>query len=388
MKKIQISIVIFVILSLIADRVFAIYHYSFILNAFELNRDDTPITYSLIRNHNQGYTNQDVDVVLDFNKEIEDIEGFEKQPEGNTYKKSFAENENLDFEVTDKYGNRCTINYTIDNIDKIPPTIDNVDDGATYNTTVSPIYNDNIGISSINVEKYRDLEMRMYPDYVDSSDYKGLDLLDKSVFVRIIGNPRGAQKYNFYINNVLKYSGPNKAYTFTNLTPYTTYVLRVEAAKEDGTVLQGENRTIRTKLVSGVSCVKNDSNKSFTVRITGLDSRIATANMVKFDKAHMDNKIYTYIPIYSDRSVQATMYASDVESTFIPTVYYFHFQFWDANGKHLDTICVNVRFNEIYDPNNDDILDINNFKDRGEYDMLITDLAGNQTFKSIKIANN
>ena len=153
-------------------------------------------------------------------------------------------------------------------------------------------------------------------------------------------------------------------------------------------VLKSIQGTFTTKLVSGITCNKNDDNKSFTVNITGLDARIAKANTVKFDKAHMDNKKYSNIKINSDRSVQATMYASDVENTFLNTVYYLHFQFWDTNGKFLDTICVNVRFNETYVEQDDDEIDVNFLKDSGEYDITVTDLAGNQTFKSIKINNN
>ena len=181
------------------------------------------------------------------------------------------------------------------------------------------------------------------------------------------------------------YCGTEKKYKYENLTPFTNYVAKIEAVDIEGNVIQSDYWPVRTKLVSGVTCNKNDSTKSFTVKITGLDSRIAKANTVKFDKAHMNNKIYTSIKINADRSVQATMSASDVESTFLNTVYYFHFQFWDSNGKFLDTICVNVRFNETYVEEDDEYVDINNLKDNGEYDITITDLAENQTFKNIKI---
>ena len=186
MKKVKISIIIIIILSLTLNRTYAIYHYSFLLNAFELGRDDSPITYSIVRNNEQGYTNQDVDVLLTFNKEVDSIDGYTKLQDGNSYQKTFSDNENVNMEVTDVSGNKCNVSYSIDNIDKIPPTINNIENGVTYSGPIVPVYDDNVGIASIDVKKYRDLELSLFPDYVDSSDYKGLDLLDKSLSVRIL----------------------------------------------------------------------------------------------------------------------------------------------------------------------------------------------------------
>ena len=186
MKKIRISIVFFIVFSLIIDRVYAIYHYSYILNAFELSRDDSPITYSILRNNEEGYTNQDVDLILSFNKKVDDIDGYEKLSDGKSYKKTFSENEIIDYNITDISGNHCKVHYSIDNIDKVMPTIDNIEDGGVYTGPILPAYKDNIGIASVDIKRYKDMLVDLFPDYVDSSDYRGIDILDKSISVRVI----------------------------------------------------------------------------------------------------------------------------------------------------------------------------------------------------------
>ena len=79
---------------------------------------------------------------------------------GKKYRKIVEENEINNFVVSDISGNKCGVSYEINNIDKEFPTINNIEDGNSYNSPVYPIYEDNVGISSIDVKKYSNLTCR------------------------------------------------------------------------------------------------------------------------------------------------------------------------------------------------------------------------------------
>ncbi len=382
-KKYIVIIVIAILVIFISNNTYANYHFKYNLEAFSLSRDNTPINYIFSRTNSEGYTNRDVEVVLEFNKNVEPLDGFEMLDGGKKYRKIVEEYEINNFVVSDISGNKCGVSYEINNIDKEFPTINNIEDGNSYNSPVYPIYEDNVGISSIDVKKYSNLKWSCFWDYYDSGDYKGIQVLNNSILVEFSGKPRGTVQYNHYLNGVYKASTTTTKYLHSNLTPYTNYSVRVDAVDENGSILQSVSKNLKTKLFSNIECTKNAS--SFNVRVTGLDNRVKSVNTVKFDRLNPENKIYQNISIGNDRSLSGSMSAYDLGYGLRDTYYFLHFQLWDSNKNLLETICIDVEFGKDYVPRNNGNINVYSLTGSGEYDITVTDYAGNQTFKSIKI---
>ena len=378
-KKISTCLILAIFLPL---RSYAIYHYSYNLNAYKLKRDNLPISYTFNRNNSEGYTNQDVDIVLEFNKKIEGLSGYEVLEDGRKFKKTLKENEEASFVASDIYGNKCEVSYNVNNVDKEPPDIINIENGLTYSAPIIPAYYDNIGISQIDVKKYNNIKLAFFPDYYDSSDYKGIGVLNNSIHIGVKDSPRGTASYKYYLNNELKANTIEKEYTFTNLNSFTNYNIRVDAVNENGTTIQTATRDTRTKLISNITDEKNAD--SINVKLYGIDRRVARINSVKFNREHPNNKIYTNLNIKSDRTIEESMSAYELEPTLIDTYYFLHFQMWDSNNQLLEAICVNVEFGKDYNPVNNQI-DIYNLTQSGEYDITLVDVAGNVTKKSFII---
>lgn len=90
------------------------------------------------------------------------------------------ENEKNTIKITDDYGNSEIITYVVDNIDKIPPEILGVEDGATYKKDVEINYKDNVGIQKIEVFKILDNNKTI----LEKNPYK----IENSGIYRIIVN--------------------------------------------------------------------------------------------------------------------------------------------------------------------------------------------------------
>ena len=128
-----------------------------------------------------------------------------------------------------------------------------------------------------------------------------------------------------------------------------------------------------------------NSSGSFTFTVYGIDPSIDSVTAVGF--TNQNNRIYQYPSIKSDRSVSVNFSGQTITGNLQTGYYYFHLQLYD-NGQVVDAVCCNVKFYENYiEPTeNSGKVDLYNLTSNGNYQILVTDLAGNQTEKLITIS--
>lgn len=384
--KILKIILICIIINLIFSRnLYAKYNYKYNINAFSLARDNSEIIYNIIRTGDESeYTNKDVLLNINFNKEIENVDGFEISEDKKTLTKLIKENETDTITVEDVSGNKKEVYYNINNIDKIPPEILGIDNGKIYNSNVEIDYKDNVKIKEIFVDKYSSLYWPFYPDYYETNFYKGIDVTSKKIDVNIHRHPKNTKYYMYYLNNVLKAKSEKSNYSFIGLAPGTNYTIKVDAVDKDGNVLESVTNIIKTKYFADLKATRNDINKTFTLNLTGIDSRVKNVYGIEFTNAN--NHKYINTTINPDRSLTATFSALDVTGTLLNDYYYFHLQFYDEGNRNLlETVCCNIIFNSNYVKNETLPIDPYNLIQNGNYQIIVTDVAGNQTEKLITI---
>lgn len=380
-KKIFLVIIILII-SLSAD-VYAKYNYTYNFRAFSLSRDNSEITYNIIKTgESNQYTNKDILLTIDLNKSVEPIEGFSISEDGKRLTRLISENENKTIVVQDVSGNKKEIAYNIDNIDKIPPEIIGVENGAIYNPNKSISYRDNVGIKDIYIDKYSKLNWVYYPDYYDTDYYKGIDVTDKSVTVNLVSHPRSTSYYKYYLDGNLKAQTEQTKFKITGLVLGTEYEVKVEALDKENNILETVTKFVKTKNFSSVQAEKFD--ESFKVTVSGIDSKIERALAIAYTK---DDPFKEFdVQINPDRSLNVKFSPYIVTPTIENKHYFFHIEFYE-NEKLLETLCCNVIFNTNYVPT-ENSLDPYNLKESGNYQIIVTDLAGNSTTKDITISDN
>lgn len=133
---------------------YAKYNYLYKVTAFSLKIPDSQILYEInMSNNGIGYTNQNVEIMISFNKEINSVDGFSLSADRKKLSRIVEENEKNTIKVIDDYGNSQIITYVVNNIDKIIPEILGVENGVTYKDNVEIKYKDNVGIQKIEVFK-------------------------------------------------------------------------------------------------------------------------------------------------------------------------------------------------------------------------------------------
>lgn len=378
----RIFIITMIIVMILQINIYAKYNYKYTLNAFSLNRDNSEITYEIFRtDSDKEYTNKDVLLTINLNKAVEPIDGFDISKDGKILSKTITQNENNTITVEDVSGNKKEITYNIENIDKIPPEITGVEDGKTYNTSKTIQYSDNVGIESVFIDKYSNLSLLIYPDYYDTSFYKGIDITKNSIYVDVTAHPKNTKYYLFYLNNTLKAKTENSEYKFTGLSSGNNYTVKVEAVDKDGNVIETQTKNVKTKYFSSINLEKSSTAAKIT--LSGIDSRVVKAYGVGF--IDTNNPKYKDITINSDRSLTVEFSAYEFGNTISNSYYYFHVNLLDTNGNILEVVCCNVIFGTSYTKGSESI-NINNLTQNGNYQIIVTDLAGNVTEKNIVIS--
>lgn len=384
----RILIITFLIIILLSVNAIAKYNYTYTLNAYNLTRDNSQITYTITKSVTDGeYTNKDVLLTIALNKPVENVSGFNLSEDRKILTKLLTENESQTIAVEDDFGNIQNIDYCVSNIDKEPPVINGIEGGKTYNTDVAVEYTDNVGIKDIFIDRYStSLTLNFHDDYYDASFFKGTDLTDTTATIRVIAHPKNTRTYKYYINNVLKAQTENTEYKFTGLSKATSYTIKVEAIDENGNVLATKTRGIKTRLYSKLEGTKSSSG-TFSYTVYGLDSSIDKVEAIAF--TNNGNKVFQSPSINSDRSVKVTTTAQSITGTLQNGYYYFHLQLYDnEKGGVVETVCFNVKFNEnfVESTDNSSSIDVNNLTSNGNYQIIVTDLAGNKSEKTITIS--
>lgn len=376
----RILIIVYIILFFCENSVFAKYNYTYKLKAYSLSRDNSEIEYTINQSEKE-YTNNDVLLTINLNKEVENIDGFSISEDKRKISKIVKENETNTIMLEDFSGNQKEISYTINNIDKEPPQIIGVENNTTYNTEVKINYMDNVGIKDIFVDKYSNLSIECYTDYFDTNFYKGINVKNDSIYAKIPTHPKNTYNYKYYINDVLKAQTSTNEYTYTGLSPRTTYTIKVEAIDNNEKVLETVSKEIKTKSFSDISSTK--TKDSFSVTIHGIDSNIQDAVGIGFYE--YNNQKIIEGKIDSNRNLSFTFSALDLTSTIEDGYYFFHIHLMDKQtGEVVEIISCDVIFGTEY-VEKENIKEIYNLKENGNYQIIATDLAGNSTEKNITI---
>ena len=370
-KKISFLLIFFLFINL---NVFARYNLNKSLKAFSLNRDVSEIVYN-IKKSEESYTKDNVTLEIETNKKVENVEGFDISEDGKKLTRVIAENESAEIILKDFYGISKKLNYEITNIDKIAPTIEGLENGKKYNSSLKPIYKDNVEIKDIIVERYGNLEVQCYTNYYDTKLYKGIDVNKNSISTKIICNPKNTVKYKYYLNNNLEAETNEKNYTFKELLSNTNYTIVIEAINGYGEVLETYSKTIKTKMFEEVSTEKTENN--FSVFLSGIDSRVTNVICTEYKESDRNDIKYTSILVSSDGTLKANLNALSISEEILDENYYLQIHMKDGNDNTLDKLTFVVKFKEEF--NNEYNINPYYLDKNGEYIITVTDLAKNET---------
>ena len=378
----------FLSIFLFTNQIYAKYNYKIVFDAFSLKRDNSEIVYQIEKSISDDvYTNKDVVLRIVSNKKIEPVEGFELDEAKTTLTKIITQNEEKTFVLEDISGNKKEVSYLVSNIDKEPPQIIGIEDKKVYNQQMSIQYSDNIGIKEISAEKYHDvLAIKCVDTYHNTGDfYQGIDVLGNSIYIDVVKRPKGTKAYKFYLNNELKATTDVSEYKYEGLQMATTYVVKVEAIDENGEVLGTVSRTQKTKCFTNLIARKQGDN--FYVTITGIHNK-ANVGFCALWYQNCGTQKTTYPSIKSDRSISLSFNAYEITGQKSTTAYYyFHLQLYNYSDERFnEIISMNIKFDGKTFVKESEIVDPNNLKENGNYEITAIDLAGNKTTKTCTIS--
>jgi hypothetical protein len=172
-KELIEKIIIFLILLILSiisihriiSKTYAIYNYKYTLKAFSINKINTNLTYKITKTkENSEYTNENVVITIYFNNQIKPVNGFELSSNQMVLTRVVTENETNSITIEDVYENKKTINYSVENIDKISPQILGIEDGTTYKSRANINYKDNIRIDNVIIENISNGKMYKFAE--------------------------------------------------------------------------------------------------------------------------------------------------------------------------------------------------------------------------------
>jgi len=197
--------------------------------------------------------------------------------------------------------------------------------------------------------------------------------------VWIKDKPKGTVKYKYYINNTLKEESSNKEYIFSNLRRGTEYSVKIEAIDSNNNVIQSKTKTIKTRYFEKL--VANKESETFSVTLYGLEPEITNVAVTEFSASDRTNITYLGAKIKSDRSVSAKLNAKSITPTLETGYYYLQFHLKNSSDQTIDLVNCNIIFGTKYEKNNLEI-DPYNIIQNGNYEIIVTDFAGNETKKN------
>ena len=225
------------------------------------------------------------------------------------------------------------------------------------------------------------LSIQCYTDYFDTAFYKGIDVNCDSIYVKIPTHPQNTYNYKYYINNELKAQTTTNEYVYTGLSPRTIYNIKVEAIDKKGNILETVFKDVKT--MSFASITSNKLKDSVSITIAGIDSSIQDAVGIGFYEYNKQKVIDKKID--SNGSLNFSFSAYDVTSNIEDGYYFFHIHLIDKQtGQVSEIISCDIIFGTDYVEEKNEI---NPYRlcENGNYQIIVTDFAGNITEKNITI---
>lgn len=383
--KIISCILLFIILVFNTNKyVYAKYAYYTNDNIINLSRDLRIANYIINYSEKDNYTNQDVKVLISFDKDVDYLDGFTKIDDY-TFEKIYEKNNAEDLIFEDYSGNKSKLNVSVSNIDKEPPKIIGIEEIDNLMIPLKLNYTDNIKVKNIEVKRYTgDLNFRVLDDFYDDKTYYGIDVLDTKIIATIIGRPIGTVKYKYYLDGILKGITDNMTFVFNNLTAMTGYEITVEAIDKNDNVILSRTKNVVTQCFSEVEEYKTDTLGVITIK--GIYPIVDKIKLNLYSDENPND--VTFMDIGYDKNINEFTFVFNRE-TFKYTnpayIYKLHFYFYDKDGKEVSVLPYNLMFG--VEPNNFelDIKDVYNLTKSGTYQIIVEDIAGNVTEKTINV---
>lgn len=377
MKKFLFSIFIIMFVISNCNICYCKYAYIFEENVIKLTRDDVPpkctVSYST-----QEWTNENVIVTIEADKEIEQTSGFELSNDRKKLSKISYVSESNTAIVKDLSGNYTEVEYAVNNIDKGPPQIIGVDNNNEYDAPVKLDFCDDTEIKNIFIDRYSDkLAIDYHSEFLDSDVYRNIDRTANSITVHIKDHPLNTKCYKYYINDELYMITNKTCYIYTGLKKGTEYKVKVEALDKEGDVLDSQEIIAKTSFFEIITAQKNEN--FFSANIINLDENV---KRIKYSVNNFYNP--SNIKWYEiDSGSNINIKCEKQNNKFYPS-YMINVYLYDESGNILDIVQFFIDFAMNYDENNNEA-DEYNINIPGNYQIKVTDIAENETVYYIKV---
>lgn len=376
-KKLEYSIFLIIVIISINKISYCKYSYVFEETAMKFTKDITPprctISYS-----SQEYTNENVVVTIESDKEIEQTSGFELSDDKKKLTKVCYVNESDSVIVKDLSGNSTQVEYSVSNIDKGQPLIIGVKNNKKYRAPVKLDFWDDTEIENISIDRYSDkLNVEYHSEFIDTAIYKNIDRNSNSITVHIKNHPLNTNCYKYYLNDKLYMISSKTSYTYMGLEKGTEYRVKIEAVDIQGNVLDENSFFAKTSYFEIITVQKSDDK--FLANIQNIDKDVKKI-MYSVNNFYNPSYIKWYEP---DVNNNLTIKCENNNSTFYP-YYMMNLYLYDKNENILDIVQFLVDFTANYQEKDDGNYE-NEINLPGNYQIKVKDVAGNETVYYIKV---
>lgn len=376
----KIRYVFFMILFIISINNISYCKYKFLFDetVIKLKRDSFPPKCE-VKYSTQEWTNGNVMVTIEADKEIEQTSGFKLSDDKKKLTKMLYVNESDTVLVKDFSGNSTEVEYNVNNIDKEPPQIIGCENNKEYQEKVKLDFYDNVEISDISIDRFSEkLEIYSHSEFLNSYLYNNIDRTANSITVHIRNHPLNTKNYKYYINDRFYTISDEEDYTYTGLEKGTEYKVTVEALDRDGNILDKKNILSKTSFFEVITDIKTD--KLFSASIINIDKSVKKVDY-SINNFYDKNNIRWY-----EANINAGNCYISCENNIISLyqLYQINAYLYDENNNVLDVIQFLIDFNTNY---NNDNLEKNNYEieKNGYYQIKVRDVSENETTYYIKI---
>lgn len=217
----------------------------------------------------------------------------------------------------------------------------------------------------------------VFDDFYDTDIFFGIDTLDTKITPNIFSHPKGTRKYKYYLDGILYGITESDTFSFTGLTPGKRYKVKIEALNENGNVLSSVESETETNYFSSISTEKTEN--TYKAILKKIDSRIKRYSYVIWsDENENDSKtFYPRQDVSSDRTISVNFDRLTFgKYTDMSYIYRIHIYLYDENDNIISTLPINILFGKTVTRTNS--VDIYELKDSGNYEIIVTDFAGNK----------
>ena len=375
-KKILLCTILF--LNILVFKAYAGYVYENEISLFRLNRNIVKPTYNKIYDKD-SWTNQDVIITISADKVLEIMDGdFKLSDDGKTLTKTVTENESGIIKIRDEDYNYDQIEYEVSWIDKEKPKIIGAENNVVYNNDIHLQYIDNGEIEEIFVDKYdKNFEVYTNDTFVDLGSRFFIPFNNNSITALVKSHPKGVEKYNYYLNNVLYATTSEKTYTFQNLDELTYNIkIKVEGIDRNGNVLANKEYTIKTGVFNNLEIEKTETTGQ--VKFLGISNKIK--KMVCYtwvDGQYSSTLKYGDVKIENNEAV-CSFDIKNFKNYKRNYIMNFYFYYDTEQGEKCFIYGGNFDLSNVSQIAEEDN-SINDFLSNGNYYVRVTDKADNES---------